>query len=131
MIEKIKCIPEDVLTFFYYSCSISIALLALTAIIFTIYNERTILKVEKLVSNLDTQENDEISIRLDKINSLLLSNNIYELTKGIVIITVSLSVILWIIVFTNKVLKAGENYIIVIFLILATSLILVSIIVIP
>lgn len=128
--DNIGDIEEDMLTFFYYSCSISIALLALTAIIFTIYNERITSKVENLVSNFPDKENLDISNDLKEMNNLLISNDVYQLTKIIILFVISSSSLLWIIVLINKLLKS-DNWVVTIFLVTSTILVLGSIVGIP
>lgn len=131
ILNQIKCIPEDVLTFFYYSCSITVALLALTTIIFTVYNERIILKIEEYLTQIGLQESDEISRRIDKINSLLSSNRLYLLTIFLVRFIMFLGGFLWYIVLLNKLLNIGSNLIIDIFLILSGILVSVGMVAIP
>lgn len=128
--KYIKCIPEDVLTLFYYSCSISIAMLALTTIIFASYNERIIYKIEKILLDIDNVNNAEVNKKLKQLSILLTKNSTYQSTLIILLFIMFLAVLLWTVVLLNKILNSG-NVLQDLFILFSGLLVIASIIIIP
>ncbi|WP_446936290.1 hypothetical protein [Lysinibacillus fusiformis] len=134
IIGLLKSINEESITFFYYACSISTAIMALTTIIFTYYNERIIQRARNISLEFQEEEanlSDEKMIHnINSMISLLSNNKTYKATKIIFFSVSFASSLLWGLILVHYILNT-RNFFVIFLLSFSSLIVVVSLLSIP